>query len=314
MIATLRARLARWLPKPPTGALPLGLPRRRIYILPSRFGLVYGAALFFLLLGALNYNNNAAILLALLLAAAAMASAVSAVNFLSGLKVLAFHAGEAWAGQEQACRLEVGRPGSTVRGALVLRHADRRSDDRPAAGGAVVFEWGWPAMRRGQRRLGRIRLSTGYPLGLFTAWCVLDVDAVAVVYPAPEVPAPPLPATADESAGQARPAHGEDDWHALREFQRGDSPRDVAWKVSARHDRLLVAETRSGREAPVLRLSMAQVAGLAREHGIARLAAWVLEAHAHDRPFALDLPGQSVPAGSGAGQRRQALTALALLP
>ncbi|MBX3726655.1 MAG: DUF58 domain-containing protein [Xanthomonadales bacterium] len=314
MTATLRARLARWLPTPPTGPLPLALPRRRIYILPSRFGLVYGAALFFLLIGALNYNNNAAILLALMLGATAMASAVSAVNFLSGLKVLSFEAGEAWAGQDQACRLEVGHPGGRVRGALQLRHADRRSSDQPAGASSVAFAWHWPATHRGQRRLGRIRLATGYPLGLFTAWCVLDVDAVAVVYPAPESPAPALPASAADAGGRARPSRGEDDWHALREFQRGDSPRDVAWKVSARHDRLLVAETRSEREAPVLRLSTAQVAGLAREHGIARLAAWVLQAHAQDRPYALDLPGQSLPPGSGLAQRRLALTALALLP
>lgn len=314
MVPTLRARLARWLPAPPSGPLPLALPRRRIYILPSRFGLVYGAALFFLLIGALNYNNNAAILLALLLGATAMASAVSAVNFLSGLKVLAFQAGEAWAGQDQACRLEVGRPGGRVRGALRLRHGDRHAGDRPAGASSVAFEWTWPATRRGPRRLGRIRLATGYPLGLFTAWCVLDVDAVAVVYPAPESPSPPLPASAADPGGNARPAHGGDDWHALREFQRGDSPRDVAWKVSARHDRLLVAETRSERDAPVLHLSIAQVAGLAREHAIARLAAWVLQAHAQDRPYALDLPGHSLPPGSGAVQRRLALTALALLP
>lgn len=314
MAATLRARLARWLPRPPGGPLPLTLPRRRIYILPSRFGLVYGAALFFLLLGALNYNNNAAILLALMLGATAMASAVSAVNFLSGLKVTAFEAGEAWAGQAQACRLEVGHPGGPVRGALELRHAGRRSIDRPAGAGAVAFEWAWPAERRGARRLGRIRLATGYPLGLFTAWCVLDVDDVAVVYPAPESPAPPLPASAADAGGLARPARGEEDWHALREFQRGDSPRDIAWKVSARHDRLLVAETRSEREAPVLRLSTTQVAGLAREHGIARLAAWVLAAHGQDRPYALELPGQTLGPGRGPGQRRLALTALALLP
>ena len=56
-----------WLtgPKSPSGPLPLALPSRRIYIVPSRFGVVYGAALFVLLLGSLNYNNNAAILLGL---------------------------------------------------------------------------------------------------------------------------------------------------------------------------------------------------------------------------------------------------------
>ena len=47
--------------------LPARLDRRRIYVLPTRFGLFYGAALLTMLLGALNYNNNPALLLGLLL-------------------------------------------------------------------------------------------------------------------------------------------------------------------------------------------------------------------------------------------------------
>ncbi|NEK64964.1 MAG: DUF58 domain-containing protein, partial [Xanthomonas perforans] len=38
-------------------ALPIVLDRRRIYVLPTRFGLFVTALLLAMLLGALNYNN-----------------------------------------------------------------------------------------------------------------------------------------------------------------------------------------------------------------------------------------------------------------
>ena len=38
--------------------LPAAIDRRRIYILPTRFGLVVGALLFAMLLAGLNYNSN----------------------------------------------------------------------------------------------------------------------------------------------------------------------------------------------------------------------------------------------------------------
>ena len=44
--------------------------RRRIYVLPTRFGLAYSCVLVVMLLGALNYNNNPAMLLTCLIAAA----------------------------------------------------------------------------------------------------------------------------------------------------------------------------------------------------------------------------------------------------
>jgi hypothetical protein len=54
--------------------LPVRFDRRRIYVLPTPFGLFYALLLLTMTLGALNYNNNPALLLALLLAGAGLAS------------------------------------------------------------------------------------------------------------------------------------------------------------------------------------------------------------------------------------------------
>lgn len=313
-LAGLRAGLARLLPAPPSGPLPLAVPRRRVYILPSGFGLVYALALFVLMIGALNYNNNAAILLALLLAMAAMASAHGAVRLLASLSLRRFDAAETFAGAGQPCRLLVHSARGPLAGDLRLGAAGAQVQAEADGDGQARFEWTWPSDRRGRRPLGTVRLSTTWPLGLFRAWTVLEPDAAALVYPAPETPPVPLPARAEHRGDRSAPNRGEQDWHALREFQRGDALRDIAWKVSARHDRWLVAETRSATQAPALAFGLDQVAHLDREAGLSRLCRWVLMAEAAQLPYALRLPGADLPAGVGGEQRRRALTALALLP
>ena len=53
-------------------ALPLTLVRRRLYILPTRAGLTFGALLFLMLLAGLNYGNSLALFLTFLLAGFAL--------------------------------------------------------------------------------------------------------------------------------------------------------------------------------------------------------------------------------------------------
>jgi len=50
------------------------------------------------------------------------------------------------------------------------------------------------------------------------------------------------------------------------------------------------------------------------ETRLSRLSAWVLAAERTTRPFALLLPAQTLPTASGREHRRNALTALALMP
>ena len=73
-LAALRGRMLAWARPRQPESLPVRLDRRRVYVLPTRFGLFYGVLLAAMLLGALNYNNNPALLLGLLLAGTGSAS------------------------------------------------------------------------------------------------------------------------------------------------------------------------------------------------------------------------------------------------
>jgi MoxR-like ATPase len=77
-LRTLRGRLERFVRPRTPEPFPVELHRRRIYVLPTRFGLFFGVMLVAMGVGALNYNNNPALLLMLLLAGAAAGPACSA--------------------------------------------------------------------------------------------------------------------------------------------------------------------------------------------------------------------------------------------
>ena len=80
------AALALVRPKQPE-SLPVRIDRRRIYILPTGFGLFLAAMLTAMLLGGLNYNNNPALLLVFLVAGVAHNSLVHAHLIMSGIRL-----------------------------------------------------------------------------------------------------------------------------------------------------------------------------------------------------------------------------------
>lgn len=294
--------------KPET--LPIELHRRRIYVLPTGFGITFALLLFVMLLGALNYANNPALLLTCLFAAACGASLFAGFRTLNGLSLARLTAGECHAGDPLALRLRFET--LRARSSLVLRRDETETAFSLAADGDEDIVFAIPATTRGWLRPGRLRLSTDYPLGLFRIWSWLNPDAAFLVYPAIETPAPALPSGAGNKTERTRPGAG-DEPSGLRDYRVSDPPRLIAWKASARHDALLVRDAER-RAADTLVLDDAAIPGLDREARLRRLTAWVLAAEAAQREYTLILSGQSIGPGHGGAHRHACLRALALAP
>lgn len=309
----LRARLA-LLARPRAGeALPVTLDRRRVYVLPTAFGLFAGGLVGTMLLGALNYNNNPALLLALLLAATFMASLMAAHLQLSGLRVEAVGAEPVHAGATMQLRVALASADARPRAGLRLRAGQHEASVPALNGTTVTAEVAYPAKTRGWLQPGRIRLSTTQPLGLALAWSWVWPATPLLVYPAVEVDGPALPEPAGGS-GQARVDTSGEQLHHLRAYRPGDPRHTIAWKPSARRDVLLVRQY----ERPVgveVTLDWTQLAPLAHEARIRRLTHWVELAERQARRYRLRLPGQpTLGPALGPTHRHQCLRALALLP
>ncbi len=310
LLAGLRARLGSLARPRGPEALPITFDRRRIYVLPTRFGAFFALLLAVMLLGALNYNNNPALLLALLLAGAANTSLFAAHLQLSGLSVVAVGAEPVPAGSSMAVRVHLRADPARGRHGLRLALGGER-DVVSLADGAGEARLSLPTHRRGWLHPGRITLSTTRPLGLARAWAYAWPAQPLLVYPRPEAAGPPLPEGAGGTA-QARLHPAGDDVHHLRAYRRGDSRRAVAWKPSARHGTLLVREYEQPRGADVV-LDWDAVP-LAHEDRIRRLARWVDEAERDGRRYLLRLPRQALGPDRGGAHRHACLRALALLP
>jgi uncharacterized protein (DUF58 family) len=317
MSSTLRERLAAratLLARPRSSeTLPVQFDRRRVYVLPTRFGLFFAALLFAMLLGALNYNNNPAFLLALLLGATGLASLIAAHLQLSGLRVDAISAEPVAAGSILSLHVALAAADARVRRGLQLRCREARTSAPPMSTEAVVATLPLATERRGWIEPGRIRISTTQPLGLALAWSWVWPDAPLLVYPSAEPQGPPLP-PGDGSAQHARLHPAGDDVHHLRGYRTGDPRRAIAWKPSARRDTLLVREYEQPLATEVT-LDWRALSQLAYEQRIRRLAHWVDLAEREGRRYRLLLPGQpALGPAHGSGHRHLCLRALALLP
>ncbi|CAK0762157.1 hypothetical protein CCP3SC15_2830002 [Gammaproteobacteria bacterium] len=163
--------------------------------------------------------------------------------------------------------------------------------------------------------MGRVRIETLYPLGLFRAWSVVHLDISCLVYPTPTHSLWALPPAQEDngSEGQIRAGRGVDDFAGFRSYQAGDPLRRLHWRAFAR-ERGLHTAIFAGLTNQELWLDWDILNGLDEEDRLRQLCRWVLEADTTGLRYGLRLPGNEIPPNHGDDQRRRCLEALALYP
>lgn len=312
-MATLAARLFPMLSQLLRGreaeAGPITLDRRRIYILPTRHGVLFGVFLLAMLIGSINYSLSLGFVLTFLLGGVALVGILHTYKNLQGLKIADGGAASAFAGDDAGFHLYLEAP--APRFAITARWRDQAPvlfdvDETRRVTVSV------PTTRRGRLQPGRFTLSTVYPLGLFRAWSYAQFGHAAIVYPAPSDT--PLAFNAAGETGattRASPQEGSEDFAGLRAWQPGDSPRQVAWKVAARTD-VLATKRFSDVEGGIVLLEWDRLAALEVEARLSQLARWVLDAEQANLRYGLRIPGVEIAPGNGGPHRHRCLEALAL--
>jgi len=317
-------RLSLWLNRPiapETGSI--RLTQRRVYVLPTRSGLLLGLTLFLMLGGCLNYNLGLGYVLTFLLAGVALVSMLHTFRNLAHLELQAGRAEPVFAGSEAVFPVLVRNPTGLARlsvGVVVADGAGLATAADPllpdwrdlSAGETVAAQVRLDAIQRGHLRLPRLRVFTAFPLGLFTAWSNVHLDMTCVVYPRPEAGEVPIPSPQPGAMQGGQKGRGQDDFAGLRRYQPGDSPRQVAWKAVARGQDMVTKQfTGAGTGELWLRWSDLP-RELRLEAKLSRLTRWVLEAGRAGVAFGLDLPGTRLAPGVGHRHEHVCLRALAL--
>jgi uncharacterized protein (DUF58 family) len=308
LLARLRQRVFRVAPADRDRVV---LRHSRIYILPTRRGIAFMLSLALMLVTSLNYALSLGLAVTFLLAGLAAATLLHTFRNLAGMSVEPLAAGDTFAGGTLPFSLAL-VPNAAARLGVTLSARDARVMADVAAGAARTVSIAIPAPRRGHVALGRVTLTSSYPLGLWKAWAYVHFPLQGIASPAPEPSAPPLPLAPGGSDTRAQ-GRGEDaDLAGLRDYQPGDPPQRVAWKAVARGAGWYTKQFEGSGGGPVVLDWSALPDTLDDEARLSRLCAWVLGAERAARPFALTIPGFALPAGQGRDHRRAALTALAL--
>ena len=290
---------------------PMTLTQRRIFLLPTKYGLGFVPILLVMLAGSVTYGLSLGFVLTFLIGSVAIVSVLHAYRNLAELRVAIARADPVFAGETARFPVHLENGSRQPRFSVGLARAgdEQEFTDIPR-GGHATLELRVPAPQRGVLRVGRCTLFTRYPIGLFFAWSPVDLDATCLVYPRPDdAPLPPPARRAQR--GEVPAGAGDEDFSGLKPYQPGDSPRRIAWKASVRGETLLTKQF-AGQAADEIWLDWDDLpAHLGVEARLSRLTSWVLQADRSGVLFGLSLPACRFAPAAGDKHRLRCLEALA---
>jgi uncharacterized protein (DUF58 family) len=287
---------------------------RRIYIVPSRYGILFSLLVVVILIASINSASNLGFLTGFFLASIGLVSMVLTWWNLLNLKLVPLAAEPVFAGNAARFPLRLLNERRFPRPGLLLASAD--SDEKQSlvdldATGEARLDVEQQARRRGVLEAGRLKLFTWYPLGLFYAWSYLETGQRCIVYPAPAASAPTLIGPDAERADSGERGQGADDFVGHRYYRDGDSMQHIDWKVAAR-ERGLVCKLFGGDHADRLCLDWDVLPDIGTEERLRLLTRAVLDAEETRLDYSLKLPGKTIDASFGRQHQVECLTALAL--
>ena len=314
MLTALKQRFRNWLFRPKIEHGTVVLTQRRIFILPTKQGLALGVLLILMLLGSINYSLSLGFVLTFLLAMMAVMSMLHAFRNLAHLQIRAGRSDAVFKGETAQFLLHFNSKLPRYQLCLQAEDGEVVSFDIPAqsdhASADHATAYPLPASKRGWLQVGRLKLYTEFPLGLFHAWAYLHFDTRCLVYARP-LPDAALPVgNAPDGAGK-RSIAGDDDFAGLRSYVIGDALPRIAWKAYAAGRGLQVKQfaTQVGEE---LWLDFADTPEQELEDKLSRMTRWVLDAEAQGLRYGLALPDGELAAGNGMAHHDLCLRRIAL--
>jgi uncharacterized protein (DUF58 family) len=285
---------------------------RKIYILPTRYGLVFGILLITLLIASINYANNPAFILTFLLTGVFIQAIFHTWRNLLGLHVSWQHGDPVFAGETSFFHFQLHDPKGRAHYTIQLGFHDQEAvvvacADQHKTPVKIPFL----SKRRGRLQPGRLTLETRFPLGLLRAWCYMDTAAEAIIWPRPAEGRLEQTDPVNEGSRDGDRGVGTDDFVGYRGYRPGDSLSHISWKALAGEKGLLVKQF-GGDRVNQLWLDFDALPDQPVELRLSILAGAVQELSSQPVHYGLRLGEQEIRPGDGENQRLRCLQALAL--
>lgn len=285
---------------------------RQIYILPTRYGLIFAMLLLLLLIGSINYGNNLAFFLTFLLVGLGIVATLHTWRNLVGLELTAGTIEPVFAGQAASFEIRLSNKRSSERPGIQLRiqgHPYLATDILPNSTDSIRLRQ--ETSSRGLLPLGRLVVSSNYPLGLLRAWSYVEMGVSCLVYPAPGNRRPPATHSDYQRSSSGDKGIGVDDFVGIRPYRPSDSPKRIHWKAFA-SERGLLTKQFGGDRADRVWLDWRSMPGVECEDRLSRICRGILDACEREQEFGLRIPGTELAPSHGQNHRHRCLQALAL--
>ncbi|MBL1320742.1 MAG: DUF58 domain-containing protein [Methylophaga sp.] len=302
---------------------------RRIFIVPTRFGFMYAGFILLILLGAINYSNSLGHVLAFLLASLGQIAMLHSYRNISKIELLQANSKPVFCGQdvnftlvienqsqsnhyhiEISSRQKTPRSWNPFRRLAGYLHPQQLAHTKPQQ--TARFSYALPSKTRGKQSLGRIRIASQFPMGLYSTWSYFPNDYTAIIYPKPEGTLPLPDATEQGQKLNTQQQQGMDDFSGFNRYRTGDPIHAIAWKAMARDD-VLRTKQFSNLQGGRLMLNWQDVSQIKDvEARLSQMCKWVLQAESSGMSYGLALPNNIIHFGHGESHRHRCLTALAL--
>lgn len=304
---------------------PMFRPRRTIK--PTRDG--WWCLLVAVALGvaAINTGNNLLYLLVSALLALVVVSGILSEQAMRGLALTGVAPAEIYAGQPAVFGARIvnrkrALTSYSITVALLAPAAQTIESGRRfvyfrriEAGVERVATWEETLPRRGRHRLAGVRITTGFPFGLFVkASRPALVDEVLVFPAVRPMSAQTLRDLGEQGDATARRRGRGDDLYDLRNYRSGDDPRFIHWRSSAKAETLMVREPEAdtSHDTRLVLVGRGSAGSDELEAGLSEAASAAVALVRAGAGVALAGPGVHVPLGHGRPHLRRVLAALAL--
>lgn len=293
-------------------ALPLTLKHERIYILPTARGIAFVAVALVMILASMNYGLNLGYALSFILVGLFASCLLSTYLNLTQLSINSINSDDTFAGSAVEYQVEIRELRGRSRYSIELCAMGACSHLDITANQSATAELRRSENSRGVHQLGRITISSDFPLGLWRGWGYIHAVTNTYIYPRPESPATTLPRNSTPSQDSRRHPSEEREFDQLKRYEVTDGLSAVAWKTVAQGRGWFSKEFNSSNSAKELTLSWASTEELQNhEQRLSRLCAWVLQAESTSTPYQLRFPNHVIPPAFGPQQQKTCLRYLA---
>lgn len=289
------------------------LHNRRLYILPTRFGYLFGMMMLLLFFAATNYQNSMAFVLTFMLTSLGIISLWYTHKNLRDIEVKLDIPRPVFKGESCELVFEVSHINNSRRFAIGIQYDEAAPVYfRLEPEGNSTVRLKIPTHQRGKFKPMGITVFTRYPTGLFHAWGWLRFDLPILIYPRPAANAKLQQSMIAQYDGQISTSTIEgDDFAGLREHRLGESLRHISWKAFAQ-GRGLLTKTFQGQARPTMWIDWDALGEAPLEDKLELMSALVLAAENDEQKYGLRLPDTTIGQSYGSSHKHACLQALAV--